>query len=153
MATGPWDPMTSGAMGCGQLRASDADRDHVIDALKAAFVEGLLTRDELDTRAGQAFASRTYAELTVITAGIPAGLIEIQPPTTPVRARAGKRVNKKIVAWGACVIVLPPALGAAFLTYYGGFLVLFLFAFVGAMVSSRPLAPRRPGPLPLGGRR
>ncbi len=146
-------PMTSGATGRGRLRASDADREQVIDALKAAFVQGLLTRDELGMRVGQAFASRTYAELTVITAGIPAGLIEIQPLSTPARARARKRVNKKVVAWGACVIVLPPALGAAFLTYYGGFIVLFLLAFVGAMVSSKPPAPRRPGPLPLGGRR
>jgi hypothetical protein len=152
VVTGPWDPMTSGATGRGRLRASDADREQVIDALKAAFVQGSLTRDQLSMRVGQAFASRTYAELAVITAGIPAGLIEIQPPT-PARARARKRVNKKVVAWGTCAIVLPPALGAAFLTYYGGFLVLFLLAFIGAVVSSKPSAPSRPGPLPLGGRR
>jgi hypothetical protein len=141
--------MTSGATGSGRLRASDADREQVIDALKAAFVRGLLTRDELSMRAGQAFASRTYAELTMVTAG----LIEIQPRPAPAPARARKRVNKKVAAWGACVIVLPPALGAAFLTYYGGFLVLFLLAFVGAVVSSKRPAPPRPGPLPSGGPR
>jgi hypothetical protein len=149
MVTGPWDPMTSGATGSGRLRASDADREQVIDALKAAFVQGLLTRDELSMRAGQAFASRTYAELTMVTAG----LIEIQPRPAPAPARARKRVNKKVAAWGACVIVLPPALGAAFLTYYGGFLVLFLLAFVGAVASSKRPAPPRPGPLSSGGRR
>jgi hypothetical protein len=30
--------------------------------LKAAFVQGRLTKDELDARVGQAFASRTYAQ-------------------------------------------------------------------------------------------
>jgi hypothetical protein len=153
VATGPWDPMTADAMRRGRLRASDADREQVIDALKTAFVQGLLTKDELGTRAGQALASRTNAELAVITADIPAGWIEIQPPSKPAQACAAKRVNKKVVAWGACVIVLPPALGAAFLTYYGGFLVLLLFAFIGTVLSATPTAPRRPGALPLGGRR
>ena len=40
-------------------RASHADREQVIDSLKAAFVQGLLTKDELDVRVGQTFASRT----------------------------------------------------------------------------------------------
>jgi hypothetical protein len=153
VATGPWDPMTADAMGRGRFRASDADREQVIDALKAAFVQGLLTKDELGMRAGQALASRTDAELAVITADIPAGLIEIQPPSKPAQACAARRVNKKMVAWGACAIVLPPALGTAFLTYYGGFLVLLLFAFIGTVVSATPTAPRRPGALPWGGRR
>ena len=153
MAIGPWDPMTPGATGRGRLRASDADRERVVEYLKAAFVQGLLSRDELGRRAGQALASRTYAELTAITADLTAdltaGLIRAQPPSRLAR----KPINKKLLAWGACLIVLLPALGAAFLTYYGGFLVLFLLAFVGAMVCTQPSAPRRPGPLPLGGRR
>jgi len=140
-------------MGRGRLRASDAEREQAIDALKAAFVQGLLTKDELSTPAGQALASQTNAALAVITADIPASVLEIQPPSQPTRTCAAKRVNKKVVAWGACVIVLPPALGTAFLTYYGGFLVLLLFAFIGTVMSATPTAPRRPGVLPLGGRR
>jgi hypothetical protein len=127
------------------FRASDADRERVIDALKAAFVQGMLTKDELDMRAGWALASRTNAELAAITADIPATLIEIQPSSKPVQACATKRVNKKVVAWGACVIVLPPALGTAFLTYYGGFFVLLVFAFIGTMVAASPTASRQLG--------
>ena len=63
----------AGAAGRGCLRASRADREHVIDVLKAAFVQGRLTKDELDLRAGQAFASRTFADLTALTADLPAG--------------------------------------------------------------------------------
>lgn len=54
------------------LRASDADRGQVIDALKAAFVWGRLTKDKFDAGVGRAVTSRTYAELAVVTAGIPA---------------------------------------------------------------------------------
>ena len=66
-----------GAYFLGRFRASDADREQVIDTLKVAFVQGRLTRDELDARAGQTFASRTYAELAAVTADIPA-----RPPAT-----------------------------------------------------------------------
>ena len=51
----------------GRLRASRADREHVIGTLKAAYVQGRLTKDELDLRVGQAFAARTYAELAALT--------------------------------------------------------------------------------------
>ncbi len=138
MTTGPWHPMAVGATGRGHLRASDADREQVLDAIKAAFVQGRLTLDELDMRAGRALASRTYAELTAITADIPAGLIGAQPPPTTARAPTRKPINKKAVAWGVCAIILPAVLGAAFLTYYGGFLVLFLLAFIGATVTAQP---------------
>jgi hypothetical protein len=60
--------------GRGRLRASDADREHVVGTLKAAYVHGLVTKDEFDVRVSQAFAARTYAELALITADIPAGL-------------------------------------------------------------------------------
>lgn len=139
MAIGPWNPKAAGAMGHGLLRASDADRERVIDALKDAFVQGLLTKDELGMRTGQALAARTNGELTAITADISAAT-QTRPRAQPSEAappRTPRRVNKKAVAWGTCAIVLPPALSAAFLTYYGGFLVVFLFAFIGTVVSAR----------------
>jgi len=58
-------------MGRGRLRASDADRELVIDTLKAAFVQDRLTKDELCLRVGQVLTSRTYADLAVVTASIP----------------------------------------------------------------------------------
>jgi DNA-binding PadR family transcriptional regulator len=64
-------------------RASDADREHVIDLLKAAFVQGRLTSDELDARVGQALASRSYAGLAALTADIPAGPAGARPLPLP----------------------------------------------------------------------
>jgi hypothetical protein len=87
----------------GHLRASHADREQVIDMLKAAFVHGRLTKDEFDARIGQAFASRTYVELAAITADIPAVLAAVQPLRTPVRALSRAEVA---AAWAIYGIVL-----------------------------------------------
>jgi hypothetical protein len=141
VATGPWDPH---AAAIGRLRASDADRDRVVDALKAAYVQGLLTTDELAARTSQALAARTYADLTAASA------VLAERPAAPL---ARTRVSKKAVAYGTSAIVLVPALVAAFLTFYGGFIILFLLACVGVVVSAAPMAPRRPGALPSAGRR
>ena len=80
------------------VRASHADREQVIDALKAAFVQGRLTEDEFDARAGQAFASQTYAELAAVTAESLPGRPESrqqkpcggQPPPRPTRSADGQ---------------------------------------------------------------
>jgi hypothetical protein len=67
--TGPQDPAAAGG---DRLRAGHAHREQVIEALKDAFVRGRLTKDELDTRAGQALAAQTRADLAALTADIPA---------------------------------------------------------------------------------
>jgi uncharacterized protein len=132
-----WDPREAGPPRRAHLRASDADRERVIDTLKTAYVQGRLTRDELGHRAGQALASRTYAELTALTADIP--VLASQPrPSRPAPARPPSRVDKKTVAWAICMLLLPASLGAAFLTYEVGFLILFLLAFIGVTVTAQP---------------
>jgi hypothetical protein len=87
------------------LRASRSDRERVIDLLKAAFVQGRLTRDEFDARVGQALASRTYAELLAITADLPAELIGALPRQPAVRARRRVPMNTAVTG-GACVVAL-----------------------------------------------
>lgn len=72
----------------GRLRTSHADRDRVVDILKAAYVYGLVTKGEFDTRVGQTLAARTYAELAAMTADIPAGLASAPPPLSPAPAKA-----------------------------------------------------------------
>jgi hypothetical protein len=73
MMPGPEREMAAFAADRGHLRASHADRSRVVDVLKAAFIEGRLTKDELDARLSQTLAARTYAELAVLTADIPPG--------------------------------------------------------------------------------
>ena len=94
---GPGDEITPGVAGRAQLRAAHADREQVISVLKAAFVQGMLDKPEFDLRVGQAFASRTYADLAALTADIPAGLTAGQPPET-----ARDPASKKAVMAVAC---------------------------------------------------
>jgi hypothetical protein len=77
---GRGDEIAAGAGGRGQSRASHADREQVIGTLKAAFVQGMLAKDEFDLRVGQTFAARTYGELAVLTADLPAVLAAAKPP-------------------------------------------------------------------------
>ena len=141
MATGPWDP------GSARFLASDADRERVVDVLKTAFVHGTLTRDELTLRTGRALTARTYAALAAITADLSPGPPRPAPrpaTQTPCRRVSRRRVSKKVVILSACVVVVPLTLVVAFLSYYGGFLVMMLFTFIGAVLSSKPPAPPRP---------
>jgi hypothetical protein len=54
------------------LRASHEDRDRIIEQLRVAAGDGRLTMAELDERIELASAARTYAELAVVTADLPA---------------------------------------------------------------------------------
>ena len=55
------------------MRASDADRDRVIDVLRAAVGDGRLTAEEFDERLGATLSSRTLGELAGLTADLVAG--------------------------------------------------------------------------------
>ena len=87
-----------------------AEREQVIAALKAAYVQGGLTREEFDLRVGRALAM--YAELDALTADIPAA-----PPAVTTRAElAREAANKKMIKQGTVGVagltfVLVTALG------------------------------------------
>ena len=142
VAMGPQDPGARWAADGGHLRASDADRERVIDALKAAFVQGRLSKNELARRAGQALESRTYAELATATAGITAGRAAAPPSRQPAPPARARPFNWKIVAWVASAIVLSPGLAVAFFaTYYGSFFILLTLGFVASGLVSTPRTP------------
>jgi len=96
----------------GGLRACHAERERAVEVLKAAFVEGRLTKDELDARVGQAFTSRTRAEVAAVTADLPAGLTAVQPLRKPARAPGGAPANTA-VRTGVRVIGAATAVTAA----------------------------------------
>jgi hypothetical protein len=66
------------------LRASDADRERVAEALRQHHVEGRLDAEELTQRLDQAYAAKTLGDLDVITTDLP-------PIRTPARAGAPLR--------------------------------------------------------------
>ncbi|MET9025559.1 DUF1707 domain-containing protein [Nocardia sp. NPDC004168] len=64
------------------MRASDADREKIIDRLRLAMNEGRLSLAEFDDRLQQVYAAKTYGELTPLLSDLPA-----QREARPVRAK------------------------------------------------------------------
>ena len=118
------------------LQASRADRERVIDLLKAAFAQGRLDSDEFDARIGQALASRTYADLAAVTADIPAELVGALPRRPPVRARRRIPFNTAVTG-GACMAGLVNAgLMAVVLSRSPVAVVLFVvFTIIGTILA------------------
>ena len=117
MVMGPGDE-AAGRGRYSSVRASHADRDRVVDMLKAAFVQGRLAKDEFDLRLSRVLTSRTYADLDALTADIPAVLLRPQlPEPTREAAPARESTERKIVkAWAFATVVLPSvAVGVALL--------------------------------------
>ena len=97
----------------GRLMASDADREQVVDMLKAEFARGRLTKEELDLRVGQAFAARTYADLAALTADLPAGLTRTEPVRKPAQTQPRQPTGKAVV-WSAFGVINLALLAATF---------------------------------------
>jgi predicted lipid-binding transport protein (Tim44 family) len=107
---GPGNEMTPGA-GFGHLRASHADRERLVNTLKAAFVQGRLSKTEFDQRVSQALAVRTYADLAAVTVDLPAARIraeearEFALAQAAAPAQAAQPVSKPLM-WGMIAVVL-----------------------------------------------
>ena len=69
------------------LRASDADREAVVDRLAAHGAAGRLDADELEQRTAAALRARTVAELEALQADLPA-----EPVLPPGRVARGARL-------------------------------------------------------------
>ncbi|WP_069164317.1 DUF1707 domain-containing protein [Nocardia altamirensis] len=69
------------------LRASDADREKIVDQLRHAMNEGRLSLHEYDDRLQQVYAAKTYGELTPVLADL------------PQRRNAPARVSKRVPQW------------------------------------------------------
>jgi hypothetical protein len=127
-------PDEGGLAGRGHLRAAQADREQAITVLKVAYAQGRLTKDELEARAGQAFASRTYAELAALTADIPAASPAATEsdaawprPSTPARTMA-KAAGRS----GVCLLVAVALVEGAYLADNFLLIVAAFFALIAA---------------------
>jgi hypothetical protein len=151
------------AGGLGRLRTSRADREQAVDVLKAAFVQGRLAKDEFDSRVGQVFASRTYADLDALTADIPDGVTSAQPPAEHDR-EPGRVLSFKTAAcvgavgagpsMASAVVVLaqssgvPAVAGVLFVGLTGLFVAGLLAALLilGSWIARRPQRRTAQGP-------
>ncbi|MEV6557934.1 DUF1707 domain-containing protein [Nocardia sp. NPDC051756] len=85
-------------MGAENVRASDADREKIVEQLRHAMNEGRLTLHEYDDRLQQVYAAKTYGELNPVLADLPAQRVS--------RPRDLKRIPQWIVVmWTPWVFV------------------------------------------------
>jgi Domain of unknown function (DUF1707) len=123
-----------------RLRASHADRDHVVDTLKDAFVQGRLTKDEFDARVGHALAARTHADLATLSADLPAMPPVARPPRKPVPARPANHAVRNGARVIAATTVLTGGVWAGALLSptesqaWGGLVFAFTFLWFGIVV-------------------
>jgi uncharacterized membrane protein len=111
MVTAPGNGTAGGDYG--RLRASHGDRDRAVDVLKAAFAEGRLTKDEYDERVASVFASRTYADLAVLTSDLPTGPFGTMLPAPMAVHPAARTTNAMAIASLVLALVQPFAPGIA----------------------------------------
>jgi Domain of unknown function (DUF1707) len=104
-----------------KMRASDADRQEVIERLRTALDEGRLKMDEYIDRMGQASEAVTYGDLAPLYADLPqSGAVARPDPSPPapaappvptpipvVHSRRGMPTALKVLwtIWGAAVAV------------------------------------------------
>ena len=111
---GPGDWMPAGPVGRGRLRVSHQDREHMVEVLKAAFVQGRLAKDEFDVRVGQALAARTLTDLAALTSDLPAGLVTVRQRRVPARAPPRPPASKVATSGAAPVAALGLLAGIVF---------------------------------------
>lgn len=66
--------MSQGGNGDPGLRASDADRERIVEQLRQHTADGRLTMEEFDQRMSAAYAARTYGDLAELTRDLPVDL-------------------------------------------------------------------------------
>ncbi|AYY11391.1 DUF1707 and DUF2154 domain-containing protein [Actinobacteria bacterium YIM 96077] len=72
-----------------RIRASDTERDEIVEMLSAHATTGRLTLVELEERIERAYAATTRDELAALTSDLPAQTTE-EPSTKPVRQKVTK---------------------------------------------------------------
>jgi uncharacterized RDD family membrane protein YckC len=75
-----------------RLRASDRDREEVVERLREAATEGRLTATELDERLAVALSAATYGELDSLTGDLPVRA-PMRPASLPARAGWWRRAG------------------------------------------------------------
>jgi Domain of unknown function (DUF1707) len=80
------------------LRASDADRERVVETLRRHTAEGRITAEEFDERMTAAYGARTLGALAELTTDLPVDLAEHAQRQKALvkKAKPGRSVSRKV---------------------------------------------------------
>ena len=96
------------------FRASDEDRERLVEVLREQMVTGRLTSEELDERVGAAYAAKTWADLRCLVKDLPVTVqfaderTPVQPPPAVRPQRRERRPSPLLpiaIAWLAIMII------------------------------------------------
>jgi hypothetical protein len=122
------------------LRASDEDRDHVIDHLRKASTEGRIAAEELEQRVSQALKSRTYGELEQTVADLP----DASGRRRPARTTSAGWALSVVREHPALILFAIPVLAVTVAMLLAA-TILWAIVMVAIMVAGgRPRPPRGP---------
>ncbi|MEV5592589.1 DUF1707 domain-containing protein [Streptomyces sp. NPDC052496] len=82
----------------GELRASHADREAVVERLGEAAAEGRIDLAELDERLEQALTAKTFADLAPLTADLPRA-VSVTDPGEPLVLKGGFHGASRTGRW------------------------------------------------------
>jgi hypothetical protein len=85
----------------GAIRASDADRDQIVDRLHRAATEGRIASEELEQRVSVALKAKTYSELEATVADL---------PRLRSQSRAGLERRRSVGGWAVSTVRTNPML-------------------------------------------
>jgi hypothetical protein len=94
------------------IRASDADRERVVELLRQHNVEGRLTSEEFDERMSAAYAAKTVGALAELTTDLPVDLAEhsrhqaeLARRNAPAKPLAGA-LRAAVASWASLAVLL-----------------------------------------------
>jgi hypothetical protein len=125
----------------GTIRASDADRDLVVDRLHKAATEGRIGSDELEERVSTALKARTYGELEATLTDLPSSDRRTRHPaqrSAPRWALSTMRANPWLIVFAIPVLAVTAAMLLAVTVLWAA------IAVVALMVGGRPTLHRGP---------
>ncbi|MCW2911379.1 MAG: hypothetical protein JWL68_6168 [Actinomycetia bacterium] len=136
----------------GGIRASDADREHIVEILREAYSTGRLTLDEFDERTTLAFATKTWGGLRDLTRDLPQqARLEIPQPkpqikpardkplpvsASPPRRRLSPMLPILVIWLGVALTAREPY----------AFIPVLVILFMLLRLATRPPRGNRPGP-------
>src|SRR5690349_16394984 len=88
-----------------EIRASDAEREYVVDVLRTHCSEGRIDLDEFSERINRVYAARTIGELNDICTDLPLPAViddSVPAATTGAAAREGR--TRRAVRWTVAVM-------------------------------------------------
>ncbi len=125
----------------GALRASDSDRDQVVQRLHQACTEGRIGSDELEHRVSAALKGLTYDQLDATVADLPgAG----RSRRTPARRSAPQYALTAVRANPWLLVFALPAVAVTAAMVVAATMMWMVLAIVVLIIGGRPPAPRGP---------